>query len=103
METAGEITLSPSITACFKVIFKSVKLTPPTSKPTAGMIRSATIEDTIFPKAPPIMIPTAMSTTLPRMANCLNSCNIFFIKQRFLYYNNKISHKLNIFNAYSEI
>ena len=38
-----------------------------------------------------------------RMANCLNSCNIFFIKQRFLYYNNKISHKLNIFNAYSEI
>ena len=24
-------------------------------------------------------------------------------EQRFLYYNNKISHKLNIFNAYSEI
>jgi len=45
------------------------------------------------------MIPTAMSTTLPRMANCLNSCNIFFIKQRFLYYNNKISHKLKIVSS----
>ena len=28
------------------------------------------------PKAPPMMIPTAMSTTLPRMANFLNSCNM---------------------------
>lgn len=36
-------------------------------------------DDTILPKAPPIMIPTAMSITLPRMANCLNSCRIFFI------------------------
>ncbi len=68
------------------------------------MIRSATIEDTIFPKAPPIMIPTAMFHYVTSHGELLKTLVIFFfIKQRFLYYNNKISHKLNIFNAYSEI
>src|SRR5256885_473089 len=37
---------------------------------------SSTREVTIRPKAAPIMIPTAMSTTLPRMANSLNSFHI---------------------------
>jgi hypothetical protein len=30
-----------------------------------------------LPKAAPMMIPTAKSTTLPRMANSLNSLNIY--------------------------
>jgi hypothetical protein len=38
---------------------------------------SATSDLTIVPKAAPIMIPTAMSTTFPRIANSLNSLNIF--------------------------
>jgi hypothetical protein len=38
-----------------------------------GMITSATSELTIFPNAPPMMTPTARSTTFPRMANVLNS------------------------------
>src|ERR1700681_144353 len=37
------------------------------------MIRSSTSEDTTFPKATPIITPTAKSTMLPRMANSLNS------------------------------
>ncbi|CSC94105.1 Uncharacterised protein [Vibrio cholerae] len=34
---------------------------------------SATNDDTILPNAAPMMIPTAMSITLPRDANALNS------------------------------
>ena len=65
-------------------IFKSVKFTPPTSNPMGGMMTSATMEDTILPKAPPMMTPTAMSMTFPRIANALKSCKkllfpIFFI------------------------
>lgn len=37
------------------------------------------------------------------ITSCTLDAEDYFIKQRFLYYNNKISHKLNIFNAYSEI
>src|SRR5690606_10071341 len=37
------------------------------------MIRSLTVESTILPKAPPMITPTARSTTLPLTANCLNS------------------------------
>ena len=48
METAGETTLSPSITACLSMIFKSVKFTPPTSRPIAGIMMSPTTDDTIF-------------------------------------------------------
>ena len=39
------------------------------------MITSPTKELTILPKAAPMMIPTAMSTTLPLTAKALNSCN----------------------------
>lgn len=37
------------------------------------------IDDTILVNAPPIMIPTAMSMTLPRLINSLNSFMNFFI------------------------
>src|SRR5947207_6662729 len=40
------------------------------------MMMSFTTEVTILPNAPPMMIPTAMSTTLPRIANSLNSLTI---------------------------
>ena len=42
----------------------------------AGITTSPTNELTILPKAPPMITPTAISTTLPRMANFLNSPNI---------------------------
>jgi hypothetical protein len=38
-----------------------------------GMITSPTRDATILPKAPPMITPTAMSTTFPRSANALNS------------------------------
>src|SRR5439155_14581008 len=41
-----------------------------------GMMMSATTELTIAPKAAPMMTPIARSTTLPRMANFLNSVSI---------------------------
>ena len=56
-----------------KYLHSSEKLVPPTSNPIGGMMMSATTEDIIFPKAPPIITPTAMSTTFPRMTNALKS------------------------------
>src|ERR1700737_542037 len=38
-----------------------------------GIKRSSTMEATIFPKAAPMITPTAKSTTLPRLMNALNS------------------------------
>ena len=55
------------------VIDSWLKSTPPIATPIGGMRTSLTNEDTILPKAPPIMIPTAISTTFPRMAKSLNS------------------------------
>jgi len=52
------------------------KSTPPVSKPMGGISTSLTSEETIFPNAPPIMTPIAMSSTLPFMANSLNSFSI---------------------------
>ncbi|MGQ0522595.1 MAG: hypothetical protein ACT4P8_02910 [Betaproteobacteria bacterium] len=49
------------------------KSTLPSSSPMGGMMTSLTSESTILPNAAPMMMPTAMSTTLPRMANSLNS------------------------------
>ena len=47
-----------------------------------GVITSSIKELTILPKAPPIITPTAISTTFPLMANSLNSLikliNAFF-------------------------
>src|SRR2546429_192347 len=52
------------------------KSTLPTSSPIGGMMTSLTSELMILPKAAPMMIPTAISSTFPRMANSLNSLNI---------------------------
>jgi hypothetical protein len=41
-----------------------------------GMMTSWTNELTMVPKAAPMMIPTAISTTFPRIANSLNSFSI---------------------------
>src|SRR5882757_7572847 len=41
--------------------------------PMTGMITSATSDETMLPKAAPMITPTARSTTLPRNANFLNS------------------------------
>jgi hypothetical protein len=54
------------------------KSTLPINQPKGGIIISLTKESTIFPKAAPIMIPTAISITLPLMANVLNSSPHFF-------------------------
>src|SRR2546426_11564937 len=55
------------------------KSTWPSSRPTGGMITSSTTDATIFPKAAPMMTPTAISMTLPRMANSLNSFSTDFL------------------------
>src|SRR3989442_15541215 len=48
----------------------------PRSRPIGGMRRSPTNDDTILPKAAPMITPIARSTTLPRRMNCLNSLSI---------------------------
>src|SRR4030081_2309340 len=55
---------------------RSAKLTPPIALPMGGIRMSLTMEVTILPKAAPRTTPTARSTTLPRMANSLNSFSI---------------------------
>ena len=52
---------------------KSVKLTPPSKMPTAGITMSLTRELTIAEKAVPMTIPTARSMTLPWLIKVLNS------------------------------
>src|SRR5262245_29067514 len=49
------------------------KSSPPVTRPMRGMMMSLTSESTILPNAPPIMMPTARSTTLPLTANSRNS------------------------------
>ena len=55
---------------------KFEKSTFPIIPPIIGIIISLTNDDTIFPKAPPIITPIAKSITLPFTANSLNSLNI---------------------------
>src|SRR5258708_17605521 len=50
----------------------------PSSAPIGGMMMSSTKDKMIFPKAVPIMTPTAKSTTFPRIANSLNSFSTVF-------------------------
>ena len=52
------------------------KSTPPVTTPMGGMTMSSTSDLTMVEKAAPMMMPTAMSTTLPRRANSLNSFSI---------------------------
>src|SRR6266403_6100360 len=58
---------------------KAEKSTLPSKRPIGGMITSSTSDETIFPKATPIITPTAKSTILPRMANSLNSLSTVFL------------------------
>ena len=72
--TAGAATVpSAAITASLSVTARSEKFTPPISRPSGGITMPSTSDDTILPNAAPITTPTARSTTLPRMANVLNS------------------------------
>lgn len=56
-----------------RLIKRFEKSTPPKIIPIGGMMMSDTKEATILPKAPPMITPTAMSTTLPRSAKALKS------------------------------
>src|SRR5262249_14929228 len=58
---------------------KFEKSTRPSNLPSGGIRMSSTADDTIFPNAAPIMIPTAMSITLPRIANSLNSFSMLHL------------------------
>ena len=59
------------------LISKVVKSTFPTIIPIIGIKISLTKLVTIFPKAAPMITPTAKSTTLPRITNALNSSTNF--------------------------
>ena len=56
-----------------RVTKKSEKSMPPSARPIGGMMRSLTSELTIVVNAAPMMIPTARSMTLPRIAKSRNS------------------------------
>lgn len=71
------VTASVFPSAGLSMIFRFEKSTPPVSQPIGGMMISVTREVTILPKAVPIMIPTAISTTFPLMAKSLNSLSIY--------------------------
>ena len=58
---------------------------PPKSAPMTGMKMSFTREVTILVKVLPMMTPTAMSITLPRMMNSLNSDTMPFFFSMFLF------------------
>ena len=73
------ISVPASTTAFLSVSLRSVKSTPPISKPIGGIITSFTKLVTILLKAEPITTPTAISITFPFEINSLNSFNIFFI------------------------
>src|SRR5262245_34703414 len=46
-----------------------------------GISTSLTNDETIFPNAPPIMTPMAMSSTLPFMANSLNHRTVVLLRR----------------------
>src|SRR5271156_593768 len=59
------------------------KSTAPSANPIGGMRMSLVNEVTIFPNAAPTTNPTAKSTTLPFITNCLNSENIGTVRPPF--------------------
>ena len=71
--TASLTTVSPSITAGFSVILSVPRSTPPIRQPISGMMISLTRLVLILPNAEAITTPMAMSMTLPREMNVLNS------------------------------
>lgn len=78
VSSEGYLIISPLLFGNVK--YKFVKSTFPINQPNGGIMMSFTIESTIFPKAAPIIIPTAMSMTFPLTAKVFNSSNVFFIK-----------------------
>ena len=54
-------------------MYRLEKSSLPKTRPTSGMMTSATSESTILPKAAPMITPTARSITLPLTANSRNS------------------------------
>src|SRR6185312_4243674 len=58
------------------------KSTPPVTTPIGGMMMSSTSDLTMVEKAAPMMTPTAMSMTLPRSANSLNSFSIAAVPRK---------------------
>ena len=64
---------SPTVTASLE---KSI---PPVTVPIRGIRILSTSEETILPNAAPIITPTAISNTLPRIAKSLNSFKILLI------------------------
>ena len=68
------IATSPAASvAGLRIILNSWKSILPMRRPTTGLMMSFTTDCTIAVKAAPTTIPTAMSRTLPRMMNFLNS------------------------------
>ncbi len=61
------------IEAPWNVIDSPEKSTPPKITPIIGIMMLSTKLETILLKAPPIITPTAKSTTFPFDINCLNS------------------------------
>ena len=59
----------------FSVTNRLLKSIPPISSPITGVKMSFTRLDTIEVNAAPMMMPTARSTTLPRMMKALNSAH----------------------------
>src|SRR3954464_5805910 len=57
------------------------KSTLPMASPMGGMMTSSTNDFTMVPNAPPMMMPTARSSTLPRNAKALNSLSMGFPEQ----------------------
>jgi hypothetical protein len=66
----------PKLEPIVRFTNKLLKSTLPISKPIGGMMTSLTSDVTILPNAAPMMMPMAMSMTLPRIANSLNSFSI---------------------------
>src|SRR5487761_172707 len=73
--TAPAFCASARVAACgpFNVTKMLLKSMPPTSRPMSGVRRSLTRLLTTPVKATPMMMPTARSTTLPRMMKARNS------------------------------
>ncbi len=57
---------------------------PPVNRLMIGLIRSATSEPTIAVNAAPMMMPTAMSMTLPRAMKVLNSLSMGMLSLVFV-------------------
>src|SRR5580698_8000530 len=69
----------------------------------SGMMMSLTKELTIAPQAAPMMTPTARSTTLPRMANFLNSSSIDPSRESTRFHRRQYSARMRLRRASSSV